>query len=150
MSTTLASGSANGRNARRSERAWGASVARIGNTPPKPASVVQAWVSAVESDDWSHVFTLYAARREPPPREVPEPMKAKLKATARKLDRALRGAPPVFAAIEAVLAEPAHLEWYYCGERPQGKVWRSPCAVSVVGSAGSWTILDITDDAPSD
>ena len=77
-------------------------------------------------------------------------MKAKLKATARKLDRALRGAPPVFAAIDAVLAEPAHLEWYYCGERPQGKVWRSPCAVSVVGSAGSWTILDITDDAPSD
>lgn len=122
---------------------------REGDDPSRatPTALVRAWVAAVERGDWPRVIALHAPRDEPPPSEVPAAVRAKLQATARKLDRALGPAEPVFVPVDAVLAEPDHLEWYFCGEKPPGRMWRSPCAVSVVGAPGRYAIYDITDDA---
>jgi hypothetical protein len=48
--------------------------------------------------------------------------------------------------VKAILAEPAHREWYFCGTPPPGEFWASPCAVSVVEVNGRWYVLGVNDD----
>ena len=76
--------------------------------------------------------------------------RAKLQATARKLADAMAAKPPEFVRVEAILAEPTHHEWYFCGRKPQGDVWQGPCTFSVIDVGGRWYFLDVRDEPDSD
>jgi hypothetical protein len=78
------------------------------------------------------------------PPETAEHQMAVVQRTARKV-RAALDQKPSFVAVAPVLAEPAQLEWYYCGEAPPGEMWQSPCAVSVVEVDGRYYVRRVTD-----
>jgi len=126
--------------------------------PPAPASdahasevsATRAWVAAVEAGSWERLVDLLPPERQARGRaelsRVPEARKQKVRETARKIAAAMAKGKPPFVDVEAILAEPAHREWYYCGTPPPGEVWASPCAVSVVEVNGRWYVLGVTDD----
>lgn len=77
---------------------------------------------------------------------MPEALRRNVQETARKVAAAMAKGKPRFVDVKAILAEPAHREWYYCGTSPPGEVWASPRAVSVVEVNGRWYVLGVTDD----
>jgi hypothetical protein len=116
-----------------------------------PLALTRTFIAVVAAGDWDDVPALVPPASQAAARvdikAVGAAQKAKIQKTARKLADALaRGPTPEFVVIEAVLAEPTHQEWYYCGEKPQGKYWASPCAFSVIEVDGRWYYLSVTDD----
>lgn len=69
---------------------------------------------------------------------------SELQVTAAKVRTALSGQAS-FVKVAPVLAEPAQLEWYYCGEPPPGEMFASRCAVSVVEKNGRYYVRRVTD-----
>lgn len=130
-----------------------------GTPPPgpdlsSPQAVARAWVAAVSAGNWPALVPLFPPARQARARAglaaATAENKAKLQATARTLDAAMAGKPPEFVRVEAVLAEPTHHEWYFCGRKPQGQFWAPPCAVSVIDLEGRWYLLDVIDNPDSD
>lgn len=120
-----------------------------------PLSVTRAWIRAVSSGDWAGLVAITPpekrAKAEASLAEAPEAAKAErmrsLQKTAAKLKSALDAGEPKFVPVKAILAEPDHLEWYYCGEAPQGETWKSPCALSLIEIDGRFFVLGVTDYA---
>jgi hypothetical protein len=117
-----------------------------------PVEATRAWVRAMEGGNWLDVIAcLPPAGRESareelsslPPETAAHQMSV-VQRTARKV-RAALDETPSFVAVAPVLAEPAQLEWYYCGESPAGEMWQSPCAVSVVEVEGRFYVRRVTD-----
>jgi hypothetical protein len=117
-------------------------------------AIAQAWIAAVSAGDWTALVPLFPpanqARARRDVEALTEEQKAKLQATARTLTAAMAAKPPEFVRVEAVLAEPTHHEWYFCGRKPQGQFWAPPCAVSVIDLDGRWYLLDVIDNPDAD
>lgn len=112
-----------------------------------PAAVARAWVDAVLAADWDALAALYPPSvQEVAGAEIAAASpddKAELQGLARKVAAALAAGEPRFVEVPAVLAEPAQREWYYCGEKPPGPEWKSPCSVSVVTVGGRWYVRSV-------
>jgi hypothetical protein len=132
-----------------------ASKERMGCDARTPAEATELWVATVERGRWSDLVECFPpgdrerARNEllaAPENKLADEMARRQRAAA-KVRAALKDRPS-FVSVPPALAEPAQLEWYYCGERPAGAVWQSPCAVSVVEANGRFYVRRVTDDAP--
>jgi hypothetical protein len=137
-----------------------ATAANARNAPPagpdlsSPQSVTRAWVAAVSAGNWTAVVPLVPPASQDRARAAiaagSAGEKAKLQETARKLAAAMASKPPEFVLVQAILAEPTHQEWYFCGRKPQGDVWQGPCTFSVIEMDGRWYFLSVRDDPDSD
>jgi hypothetical protein len=114
-----------------------------------PEELTRAWVAAVEAGDWQRMISLihpdYQATARAALPTLTTEKQSKLQDTARKLGRALASGSPVFVPAQANPTVPAHVEWYFCGEKPAGDVSQTTCAFSVLEARGRWYFLSVNN-----